>query len=403
VKVSLRQPRGTDPAPGAGADIAPASSFLAPGGPLRLLGARSGDGDEAGVQPLAVRADTLFGPRGVALGPPGGPLAVCDTGHHRLLLWRHLPEGDGAPADLIIGQPGFTSEGRNGRGSPGPATLNVPTGVAVERDLLVVADAWNHRVLIWHRLPERSNAPADVVLGQAGFDAVAPNRGRPSAGADTLNWCYGVALAGSALVVADTGNRRVLIWKRVPAASGQPADLVLGQHDFLCRDENAGGAAPRLGMRWPHAAATAAGGLQVADAGNSRILVWRRWPDESAALPDLVLGQDGFTALEPNAGRYWPGAATLNLPYGLTAAGGWLIAADTANSRLLAWRDTALAMGAGATGLAGQAEWSARGDNRWQPAARDSLCWPNGVAARDGMLAVADTGNNRVVLWRLAD
>jgi hypothetical protein len=103
-------------------------------------------------------------------------------------------------------------------------------------------------------------------------------------------------------------------------------------------------------------------------------LVWRRWPDESAALPDLVLGEDDdFTALEPNTGRYWPGAATLNLPYGLTAAGGWLIAADTANSRLLAWRNAALAMGAGAKGLAGQAEWSAWGDNHWQPAVRDSL------------------------------
>jgi hypothetical protein len=405
VKVSLRQPRGTDPTPGA----APATPFLAPGGPVLVLGdagaggAGAGRGDDPLVQPLAVRADTLFGPRGVALGPGGTPLAVCDTGHHRLLLWRHLPEGDGAPADIVIGQPGFASEGRNGRGSPGPATLNVPTGVAAERDLLVVADAWNHRVLIWHGLPRRSNAPADVVLGQAGFDAVAPNRGRPGPGADTLNWCYGVTLAGAALLVADTGNRRVLIWHRVPEASGQPADLVLGQSDFLCRDENAGGATPRLGMRWPHAAAGAGGGLQVADAGNSRILVWRRWPAASGALPDLVLGQHDFTALEPNAGHHWPGPATLNLPYGLTASRGWLIAADTANSRLLAWREAALATGAAAAGLAGQDDWSARGDNRWQPAARDSLCWPNAVAARDGLLAVADTGNNRVSLWRLAE
>jgi hypothetical protein len=410
MRVSLRQPRGSDPAPPA-AGVA----FLDARGPFRLLGGADGaeGGNAAGVQPLAAGADTLFGPRGAALGPPGARLAVCDTGHHRLLLWRALPRRDAAPADLVVGQPDFASEGRNARGRPGPATFNVPTGVAVERDLLVVADAWNHRVLIWHRLPERSNAPADVVLGQADFASVEANRGHSVPGADTLHWCYGVALAGTRLVVADTGNRRVLLWNSVPTANGQPADLVLGQPDFRCRDENAGGSAAPLGMRWPHAAAAAGGGLQVADAGNSRILIWRRWPRENAALPGLVLGQPDFASLEHNGGRYWPDAATLNMPYGLTAGGDWLVVADTANSRLLAWPLAAipagaaaaagapLASGAAATGLAAQDDFGAKGDNRWQAPARDSLCWPTAVAARDGILAVADSGNHRVSLWKL--
>jgi hypothetical protein len=427
VKVSLAQPRGADArggaASGAGGGSGAASgagggaeggagaaasrpgavSFLAPGGPLRILGGAAAAAAGAGVEPLQVRADTLFGPRGVALGPAaaGGPLAVCDTGHHRLLLWRSVPERDHAPADLILGQPDFTSEGRNGGRTPGAATLHVPTGVAIERDLLAVADAWNHRVLLWHGLPTRSNAPADVVLGQADFTAAAANRGRASAAADTLHWCYGVALLGGRLVVADTGNRRVLIWNRVPTANGQPADLVLGQRDFLCRDENAGGAPGPLGMRWPHAAAAAAGGLQIADAGNHRILGWRTWPAASAAPADLVLGQSDFATLDPNGGAYWPDAATLNMPYGLAAAGEWLVAADTSNSRLLAWRAAHLDTAAAAAGLAAQDDFAAKGDNRWQPATRDSLCWPYALAARDGLLAVADSGNNRVSLWRL--
>lgn len=395
MKVSLRQPRGPGPEP-----ALPAVAFLDPGGPFRLLGREQNEAQE--VEPLAAGPGTLFGPRGVALGPPGAALAVCDTGHHRLLHWRTLPERDGAPADLILGQADFTSEGRNAQGQPGPATLNVPTGVAIERDLLVVADAWNHRVLLWHRLPERSNAPADVVLGQAGFDPVEANRGLESPGADTLHWPYGVMLAGGRLVVADTGNRRVLIWNRAPTANGTPADLVLGQRDFHCRDENAGGTTPPLGMRWPHATAALAGGLQVADAGNSRILVWRQWPQENATLPDLVLGQRDFTALEHNGGNYWPDATTLNMPYGLTATAEWLIAADTANSRLLAWPASTLVTHAPATGLAGQDDFTAKGDNRWQPPTRDSLCWPQAVAARNGVLAVADSGNNRVSLWRIA-
>lgn len=56
-------------------------------------------------------------------------------------------------------------------------------------------------------------------------------------------------------MVADTDNRRVLIWFARPERNGQPADLVLGQIDFDRRDENAGGEPSRMSMRWPHAIA----------------------------------------------------------------------------------------------------------------------------------------------------
>jgi hypothetical protein len=35
-------------------------------------------------------------------------------------------------------------------------------------------------------------------------------------------------------------------------------------------------------------------------------------------------------------------------------------------------------------------------------AGRDTLCWPYGAAAAGGTLAVADSGNNRVLLWDAA-
>jgi hypothetical protein len=41
-------------------------------------------------------------------------------------------------------------------------------------------------------------------------------------------------------------------------------------------------------------------------------------------------------------------------------------------------------------------------DNRWAPAARNSLCWPYGVAASGPTVAIADSGNNRVLLWKAA-
>jgi sugar lactone lactonase YvrE len=351
------------------------------------------------AEPIAPAARTLFGPRGAALAAAQGPLVVCDTGHHRLMIWAKTPAVDAAPADLLIGQSDFASEGRNGKMEPSAATLNVPTGVAIDSGILVVADAWNHRVLLWHGVPNRSNQPADVVIGHRDFRSTAANRGCDKPGADTLNWCYGVAVQDGRLYVADTGNRRVLVWNEVPQHHGAPADLVLGQHEFTTRDEAGGMADPAAGMRWPHAIAVAGDRLFVVDAGHSRVLVWNRPPKTNGQRCDLVLGQPDLRSRDHNGGRYEPTAATMNMPYGICMAADQLIVADTANSRLLGFDLAALELGRSATRLAGQSTFAERGENRWQQPGRDTLCWPYGAAARGATVAIADSGNNRVLLW----
>ena len=379
-------------APGTATAGAP---LLDPAGPRAVLGWRE-DELAGGLSPAA---DTLFGPRGACL-PPDGSLWVADTGHHRLLGWRQLPERDNTPADIVIGQPGFASEGRNGRGDPGPATLNVPTGICAFRSGLAVADAWNHRVLIWRELPRESGQPADIVLGQAEMGAALANRGADRPGAATLHWPYGVAAIGGGLAVCDTGNRRVLWWAD-PAESGQPADRVLGQTGFDSRDENAGGAVSAMSMRWPHGLAEWNGDLALADAGNNRVMIWRGGLPEADGAPcDLVLGQADFAACDHNMASYYPDARALNMPYALAVSGGVLLVADTANSRLLGWENAA--MTAPAARLTGQPDFAAKGDNGWGLPRRDSLCWPYGLAARAGLVAVADSGNNRVLLWPVA-
>ncbi len=367
--------------------------------PVRVLGGeRRPPLVTAGLTPSAHRC---FGPRGAALLPDGS-LWVADTGHHRLLGWRAVPGRDGAPADLLIGQPAFDCEGRNAKGPVGPTTLNVPTGVcACGESGLAVADAWNHRVLIWRQAPDRHNQPPDVVLGQTDFTAGEANRGGGAA-ADSFHWPYGVAWADGHLFVADAENRRVLVWRGLPEANGQPADLVLGQRDFVSRDENAGGEPSAMSMRWPHGIALWRGRLCVADAGNNRIMVWDGIPDENGAPCDWVLGQSDFTAVDHNQSLYWPRATSLNMPYALAASGDWLLVADTANSRLLGWHIDDLATGAPARRLAGQRDFHEKGDNRWQPPAPDSFCWPYGLTCFGDRVVVADSGNNRVSLWRLA-
>lgn len=397
MRVSLRPFGASGPTSAA---IAPMTRpLLDPSGPGVVLGSKPSGFDL--TSPVAPSASTLFGPRGAALASPAGPLIVADTGHHRLMIWHHCPTTDRAPADLLIGQADFFSEGRNAKGEADAATLNVPTGVAATPSVLAVADAWNHRVLLWHGLPARENQPADVVLGQVDFSGSLANRGGEPR-ADTLNWCYGVAILGESLVVCDTGNRRVLVWWSLPNTNGVPADLVLGQDSMNSRDENGGRGVDSRGMRWPHSVAMVGAGLYVADSGNNRVMVWTAMPTRDGAPCDLVLGQSDVGACEHNCARYLPDATSLNMPYGCAALGEHLLVADTANSRLLGFTAADMTTGASADRLSGQPDFQSKGDNRWAAPVRDSLCWPYGLTTSGTTAVVADSGNNRVLLWEVA-
>ncbi|MBW4559065.1 MAG: hypothetical protein KME59_24715 [Trichormus sp. ATA11-4-KO1] len=346
--------------------------------------------------PIAPSPVSMFGPRGACLLSTTGSLWVSDTGHHRLLGWQNLPTRDSQPADWVIGQPDFYHEGQNAKGTPGKATFNVPTGICACGAGLAVADAWNHRVLIWKTLPEDSNVPADLVLGQADFINNESNRGSQVAAANTMHWPYGVFYYQGRLFVADTGNRRVLIWQQLPTENGQPADLVLGQPDMISRNENGGGSPTAASMRWCHDITVWGGNLVVTDAGNNRVMIWQGIPTENNALCTVVLGQKNFDCVEMNQGVYFPNASSLSMPYGVGVADDWLIVADTANSRLLGWRKP----GVKANAVVGQKDFQSKGENHnFGLPKRDSLNWCYGVKVCGDTAVIADSGNNRVLLW----
>ena len=54
----------------------------------------------------------------------------------------------------------------------------------------------------------------------------------------------------------------------------------------------------------------------------------------------------------------------------------------------------------GADWVLAQPDFGANGENRWTSVQRDTLCWPYGLSLHGDLLAVADSGNNRVMLWR---
>ncbi len=327
----------------------------------------------------------MYAPRGVWFDDER--LIVADSGNHRVLIWNPVPDQDGAPAQIVLGQPDHFSEG--------PKLLHLPTGVGVFGGKLFVADAWHHRILVWNEVPTRSGTLPDYALGQADLHGQEPNRAA-GAGADTLYWPFGVGFVHGRFYVTDTGNRRVLYWHGLPEA-GQPADGVIGQPDLRHNAENRGeGVGPRS-FRWAHAIAGDERRLFVADAGNHRVLGWSPPPQADAAA-NLVLGQADFTSdHEFNYGAQ--SAATLRFPYGVSYADGLLAVADTANSRVLLFEHPPGHGAVVADGVLGQADFAAFGDNAWKAVLPASLCWPYGLQLHRDRLAIADSGNNRVMIW----
>lgn len=102
-------------------------------------------------------------------------------------LIKSVAGEDNAPADFVIGQPDFFHEGRNAKAEISAYSLNVLMGVTACGKGLAVADAWNHRILIWNEKPTNNNQPANIVLGQADFNSGESNRGKDLPNATSIH------------------------------------------------------------------------------------------------------------------------------------------------------------------------------------------------------------------------
>ena len=333
----------------------------------------------------------MYSPRGVFLG--GDHLVVADSGNHRVLIWHGVPDTDEQPADVVLGQPDGHTEGPAAGGRGPEKGMYLPTGVLIHDGRLIVADAWHHRILVWDRVPESSDVAPDLVLGQPDTGSVE----QAPCSASSLYWPFGIAVTGTTFWVADTGNRRVLGWRNGIPEPGRPADVVLGQPDATSRAENRGSEVGPASFRWPHDLAGNDDLLLIADAGDHRVLGWSPQPcaDRDA---DSLFGQPDFGSSEE-----WPYGPHTNdrfrFPYAVCLDGERMAVADTANNRVLLW-DGISESGVGADHVLAQPDFGSNGENRWTSVQRDTLCWPYGLSLRGDRLAVADSGNNRVMLWR---
>jgi len=211
-----------------------------------------------------------------------GKLIVADRSNHRILIWKQIP-ASGVSADLVLGQQDLTHCAANdmvGAGNSGgrtATTLRYPTDVWSDGTRLLVVDQGNNRVLLWNHFPTSNAAAADVVLGQPDFLVA-----RAEATQVGLNWPVAVASDGQSIFVADARNHRVLVWRSFPSANGQAADLVLGQGDFshgAPNDDNQDGQTEgptARTMNTPMGVALVGDYLVVTDTYNHRFLLFRR-------------------------------------------------------------------------------------------------------------------------------
>lgn len=232
---------------------------------------------------------------------------VSDSGHNRILEIGH----DGRiQRQFGSGNPGFWD------GRLTEAGLNHPTGCALFKDMLYVADTGNHAI----RRIRLISGEIETIAGTGRCGRELPRPGTPPTGTD-LNCPRDLALGGDQLYIAMAGMHQV--WTldlghmtlQVLAGSGSPL-LRDGDADFAC-------------MAQPNGLSLLREALYVVEGDSSAL----RRIDLGSGKVETLLGVDLFSFGDVDGDRK---NARLQYPCGVCASpeGDAVWIADTYNSRL---------------------------------------------------------------------
>lgn len=300
-----------------------------------------------------ISATGMFAPEMVSV--QDGRLMITDTDLNRVTVYDHVPMSGASVPAVVVGQDSmdtYTAECDQN-------TLTHPHGHFLTPDgKLIVADAGQNRVLVWNELPSEDGAPADFVLGQAGFENCSFRE------FDNFRHPSSVWSDGEQLIVADSEKHRILIWNTFPTESFQAPDVIVGQSNMMNVEPNdddqdgvadgewegttgehgipfwtENGDATARTLSYPRDIEVRDGKLYVADMDNHRVLVWNSIPAESFTPADVVLGQPDFTSNEANAGETAPHARGFQRPVGVELVGNQLFVTEWENSRITVFKE----------------------------------------------------------------
>lgn len=296
----------------------------------------------------------------------------------------------GGNAELVLGQPDFDSTGS----SAAATHVADPQGVCVDPDTgkVFVADHFNHRVLRYASANTLMNGdPAEIVLGQSGFLVSSPG-----VSATAMREPFDVAIDPDGnLWVADAGNHRVLRFDDASTiTTGAAATLVFGQVDMV---SNTSGNSKNQLNRPSSLDFDPAGNLYIGDGDNARVLIHRDPNSKSDGdNADVLLGQTEY-----GAPSFMTSQQILHYPGGLAVdANGTLFVSGIVTNRILVWDDAAsLADAAPADRVIGQTNFTAMASGL----SDSKFFFPKHLAIDgEGTLFVADSGNNRVMIFKNA-
>ena len=358
------------------------------------------------AQPLRKPSLFFYGEEGNPFLAPRGihaindKLIIADTSQNRIFIWNEMPVSSYKKADIVLGQLHATDTQRNAGGESGASSLLYPSGIWSDGIKLIVADAWNHRVLIWNKFPTQNGQAADVVVGQPNMQNNLPNvEGVGSkASAKNLYWPYGVWSDGKHLWIADTGNRRVVFYEIIPTENYTAADKVIGKTDFEDKDYEPENAV------WPYSAKVSADGmLAITDTQYYRVLMWKNWQDAFTKTADVIIGQKNLDDCGQNQYQLKPSASTLNWCYDICIKDDLMFVVDTGNSRILQFNKIPTTNNQSANDLFGNINFEAIGEHLEVGIEKsERLYWPFSVTIYKNKLIVADSGNHRIAFYNLS-
>jgi uncharacterized protein (TIGR03437 family) len=209
---------------------------------------------------------------------------------------------------------------------------------------------------------------ARLVIGQPTFTS------QDSNSSDTiLGAASGLAFAGDTLIVADSNrvgasptNHRVLLFQNISGMLPNPAaqlsydrkcPVCLGTASVVLGQPDFTTTteninASRTNLRLPTAVASDGVRLVVADTNHNRVLIWNRIPLTNNTPADVVLGQKDFTSYFVPGNT--PNASSMRGPQGVWIQNGKLYVADTQNNRVLIFNKIPTSNGAAADVVLGQ-------------------------------------------------
>jgi len=309
---------------------------------------------------------------------------VADTTNNRILAFNGLPSAqpngiNTQSAAYVIGQTNFnSSQGGIQAANGDPVQFSFPSKIWTQTIngtvYFLVADSGNNRVLIWNGIPTPASGsitvttPPSIVLGQPDFTTGDANHPNATISASSLSHpTAGIISTKGAVAVVDNLNSRVLIWNSIPTVNDQPADIELGQNAL---------------------ASLTSDPVQTANCTTS---------SSSTPTTSWCFGTNVQSIDQPISASTPTYNLAMRLPADVWTDGTNLLVSDYSNNRVLFWSTVPNTMNLLATAVLGQNQFGT-----YTPAGGSGTTGMNapfGVASDGNNVFIADTGNNRVLMY----